>query len=137
MPLMADHLARYRVADIALDTYPYGSHATASDALWAGCPVVALAGETFASRVSGSLLNAIGLPELVTHNREDYKRLLLRLAQDAPYRQEVRARLHANRDTTPLFDTPRFARNLERAYAAMMERARAGIPPAHIQVPAL
>ncbi len=137
LPLMADHLARYRVADIALDTYPYGSHATASDALWAGCPVVALTGETFASRVSGSLLNAIGLPELVTHNREDYKRLLLRLAQSAPYRQEVRARLQHNRDTAPLFDTPRFARNLERAYEAMIERARAGLPPDHIQLPAL
>ena len=133
-PLMADHLARYRVADIALDTYPYGSHATASDALWAGCPVVALTGETFASRVSGSLLNAIGLPELVTHNREDYKRLLLRLAQSAPYRQEVRARLQHNRDTAPLFDTPRFVRNLERAYEAMIERARAGLPTDNIGV---
>ena len=134
LPLMADHLARYRVADIALDTYPYGSHATASDALWAGCPVVALAGETFASRVSGSLLNAIGLPELVTHCREEYKRLLLHLAQCAPYRQEVRARLQTQRDTAPLFDTPRFARNLERAYEAMLGRARAGLPPEHIQL---
>ena len=134
---VADHLARYWVADIALDTYPYGSHTTASDALWMGCPIVALTGETFASRVSGSLLNAIGLPELVTHNREDYKRLLLRLAQSAPYRQEVRARLQHNRDTAPLFDTPRFARNLERAYEAMIERARAGLPPDHIQLPAL
>ena len=130
----AEHLARYRVADVALDTYPCGSHTTASDALWAGCPLVALAGETFASRVSGSLLNAIGLPELVTHNREDYKRLLLRLAQSAPYRQEVRARLQHNRDTAPLFDTPRFVRNLERAYEAMMERARTGLPTDNIGV---
>ena len=77
-----------------------------------------------------------GLPELVTHNREDYKRLLLRLAQSAPYRQEVRARLQHTRDTAPLFDTPRFVRNLERAYEAMIERARAGLPPEHIQLQA-
>ncbi len=132
LPLMADHLARYRVADIALDTYPYGSHATASDALWAGCPVVALVGETFASRVSGSLLNAVGLAELIAYSREDYKRLILHLAQAESYRNELRARLQKNRDTAPLFDTPRFVRNLERAYETMIARTRAGLPPANI-----
>ncbi len=111
-----DHLARYRLADIAIDTFPYTSHTTASDALWAGCPLVTCAGETFASRVAGSILLNAGMRELVTASFEEYEHLVLDLAASPARLRDLRRKLEENRDTCPLFDTPRFARNLERAY---------------------
>ena len=119
LPAAADHLARYRVADLFLDTYPYNAHATASDALWAGCPVLTRVGETFPSRVAGSLLRTIGLPELITSGRDEYREQALRLARDRELLAGVRSRLEANRRTSSLFDTDRFARNLERAFTNM------------------
>ena len=113
---MPQHLARYRAADLALDTFPFTSHTTASDALWAGCPLVALSGETFASRVSGSILTHAGLPELVTNSLPDYAALALRLATDHEYRNALRARLVATKATSPLFDSTTFTRDLERIY---------------------
>jgi predicted O-linked N-acetylglucosamine transferase (SPINDLY family) len=113
----AQHLARYRVADLALDTFPYTSHTTLSDALWRGCPTVGLCGETFAARVSGSLLTTAGLPDLVTHSFGDYEALASRLATDRPLLEEVRARVNAARDHSPLFDSTAFARDLEGLYA--------------------
>ncbi len=113
---LAQHLARYRVADLALDTFPYTSHTTASDALWADCLLVGLCGETFASRVSGSILAACGLPELVTHTLEDYARLALRFASDRPFRDELRARLVSTKARAPLFDAAAFTRDLENLY---------------------
>lgn len=123
---LEDHLARHRLADLFLDTLPYNAHTTASDALWAGLPVVTCQGQAFAGRVAASLLNAIGLPELVTHNLADYEALALRLATDPEALQAVRAKLVANRLTQPLFDTDRFRRNIEAAYLRMWETWQRG-----------
>lgn len=134
---MPKHLARLRLADLALDAPPYGSHTTCSDALWAGTPHLALRGQTFSSRVSASLLHAIGLPELVAEDPESYRALALRLADDRAYHAVIRARLAANRLSAPLFDSARFVRHLEAAYELIWRRHRAGLPPDHIDVPEL
>jgi predicted O-linked N-acetylglucosamine transferase (SPINDLY family) len=115
----AQHLARYAQADLALDTFPYTSHTTLSDALWCGCPTVGLCGETFAGRVSGSLLTTAGLSDLVTCTFENYEALALRLATEHQALQEVRARVFAARDRSPLFDSAAFARDLEKLYGAI------------------
>ena len=117
-----EHLARYRTADLALDTFPYTSHTTASDALWAGCPLVALTGSTFASRVSGSILTAGGLPELITGSLPAYEALAAALAADPARRAALRAQLDRARDTTPLFDTAAFTRALEELYGEISSR---------------
>ena len=124
-----EHLARQRLADLFLDTSPYGAHTTCSDALWVGLPVVTFLGPTFAARVAGSLLHAIGLPELATRSPEDYEGLALHLARDSAAFGEIKAKLACNRVTSPLFDTARFTRNLETAFTVMLERQRNGLPP--------
>jgi len=111
----AQHLARYRVADLALDTYPYTSHSTASDALWSGCPMVALCGETFAARVSGSILTYANLAELITYSLDEYEALALRMATDAAFRNDMRLRVAQCR-ASPLFDAESFTRDLEAIY---------------------
>lgn len=131
-----DHLARHRLAGLFLDSTPYNAHTTASDALWAGLPVLTILGDTFASRVAGSLLHAIGLPELIAESPEAYERMAVDLATDPSRLAALRTRLAANRLTTPLFDTKRFTRHIEAAYTAMHERHRAGMAPDHIVVPA-
>ena len=125
----AEHLARHRLADLFLDTLPYNAHTTASDALWAGLPVLTCVGTTFAGRVAGSLLRAVGLPELVTHSLHDYETLALRLARAPALLADVRSRLARNRATAPLFDPERFRRHLEAAYLTMWETAQRGEPP--------
>ncbi|MEO8300834.1 MAG: tetratricopeptide repeat protein [Rhizomicrobium sp.] len=115
------HLARHALADLFLDTLPYGAHATAADALWAGLPVLTQMGEVFASRVGASLLTAAGLPELITHTPEEYETTALALARDPARLKALRERLAANRATAPLFDTARFTRGLEAAYEAMLK----------------
>ena len=110
---LAEHLARYKVADLALDTFPYTSHTTASDALWCGCPLVALCGTTFAARLSGSILTASNLPDLITHSREQYERKVLELAQSPEVLQSVKNRVAAARAAAPMFDTTAFTRDLE------------------------
>jgi protein O-GlcNAc transferase len=135
MPL-ADHLARHRAADLFLDTFHYNAHTTASDALWAGLPVLTCLGGAFAGRVAASLLTAIGLPELITRSHDDYEALALDLATHPERLAAIRGKLALNRTTLPLFDTPRYARHLEQAYARMHERHRAGLPPDHIVVEA-
>jgi len=115
----AQHLARYRVADLALDTFPYTSHTTASDALWCGCPLVGLSGDTFASRVSGSILSAAGLSDLLTRSAADYERLAGQLANRPALLAAIRARVAQARDAAPLFDTPAFTRDLEALYARL------------------
>src|SRR6185369_14868449 len=97
-------LARHRLADLFLDTLPYNAHTTASDALWVGLPVVTCRGQAFAGRVAASLLNAVGLPELVTHGLADYEALALRLAADSTALKTIRDKLARNRDTHRLFD---------------------------------
>jgi protein O-GlcNAc transferase len=124
---LADHLGRLQLAGLALDTFPYNSHTTASDALWAGVPLVTLAGKTFASRVAASLLNAAGLPELATATWDDYFSLAKALALDAPRLHALRMRLLEYRLSCPLFDTERFARDLEGLYLRMWEQHQSGI----------
>lgn len=133
---LPQHLGRHSVADLFVDTLPYNAHTTASDALWAGLPVVTCAGEAFASRVGASLLGAIGLRDLVTHSLEHYEQLLVELATQPARLAEVRERLARNRLTTPLFDIERYTRHLEDAYRQMYARYRAGLPPEHLFVAA-
>jgi len=124
-----EYLAQYRQADLFLDTLPFNGGATASDALWAGLPVVTCAGEAFASRMAGSLLHAVGLPELVTQSLNDYAKLALQLANSPAQLLEIRQRLAHNRGTTSLFDTDRFCRNLEAAYTMMWKTTQSGERP--------
>jgi predicted O-linked N-acetylglucosamine transferase (SPINDLY family) len=130
----AQHLRRLQLADLALDTRLYNGHTTTSDALWAGLPVIALEGRHFASRVSASLLRAIGLPELVANSLPAYRDLALGLARHPERLAALRAKLAAHRTTAPLFDSGRFVQGLEGAYAAMTERHRKGLAPAAIAV---
>jgi predicted O-linked N-acetylglucosamine transferase (SPINDLY family) len=133
---LAEHLARHAAADLFLDTLPYGAHTTASDALWAGLPVLTQLGQTFAGRVAASLLTAIGLPELITTSREEYAALALALARDPARLAALRAKLAANRATHPLFDAALFTRHLEAAFEAMQARHLAGLPPENLRIPA-
>jgi predicted O-linked N-acetylglucosamine transferase (SPINDLY family) len=123
------HLARHRLADLFLDTLPYNAHTTASDALWAGLPVLTCQGEAFAARVASSLLTAVGLPQLVTTNLADYEALAVALAQDAHRLGDIRAKLAHNRATEPLFDTDRFRQYLEAAYLRMWDICQRGEAP--------
>src|SRR5205823_3713486 len=123
------HLARHRLADLFLDTLPYNAHTTASDALWAGLPVVTCAGRSFAARVAGSLVHAVGLPKLVTGSLAEYEALALALAREPARLVELRARLERNRATAPLFDIERYRRHLEVAYETMWKCYLRGEPP--------
>ena len=123
------HLARHRVADLFLDTLPYNAHTTTSDALWSGLPVVTARGESFAGRVAASLLDGVGLPELITENLADYEALALKLAREAGLLKSFRDRLTAHRDGCALFDTDRFRKGIEAAYVRMWQRAESGLPP--------
>ena len=129
------HLARVRFADLFLDTFNYNAHTTASDALWAGVPLVTKAGRGFAARVGASLLTAIGMDELITSSERDYAELALALARDPERLAAIRARLEANRTTTPLFDSELFTRHIERAYDLAYDRFLKGLAPADIVVP--
>ena len=135
MPL-PEHLARHRSADLFIDTLPYNAHTTASDALWAGLPVLTRIGESFAGRVAASLLNAVGLPELITATQEQYEAMAVALAGDAARLAELKEKLSRNRLTTPLFDTGRFTQHLEDAYTQIHQRYQAGLSPDHIYVDA-
>ncbi len=133
---LPEHLARQRCADLFLDTFHYNAHTTASDALWAGLPVLTCAGETFASRVASSLLNAVGLPELITYDSDQYETMAYELATNPERLVEIRAKLEANRLTQPLFDTVASTRYLESAYRSMHARQCDGLKPDHIIVAA-
>ena len=125
----AEYRARCRLADLYLDTLPYNGHGTASDMLWAGLPVLTCAGSTFAGRVAGSLLHAVGLPELVTASLEEYEALALKLAREDRLLGELCTRLRRNRDSALLFDTDRFRRHIESAYRTMWEIWQRGDKP--------
>ena len=135
LPSSGDHLARHRLADLFLDTFPYNAHTTASDALWAGPPVLTQIGETFAGRVAASLLNSIGLSELIAQTPKDYEKMAIELACNPEKSAATKAKLAQNRVVKPLFNTQVFTRHIESAYAAMYERFRKGLPPDHIHVP--
>ena len=128
------HLARQPLADLFLDTLPYNAHTSASDALWVGLPIVTCLGTTFAGRVAASLLEAAGLPELVTDSLSAYEVVTLKLAREPSALSALKTRLGQNRSTHPLFDTARFTRNLEAAYATMWQRHTQGLPPAGFAV---
>jgi predicted O-linked N-acetylglucosamine transferase (SPINDLY family) len=125
----AEHLARLACADLFLDTLPYNAHTTASDALWAGLPVLTLRGDTFAGRVAASLLSAADAPDLIATSAAEYEALAQEFAGNRARQAEIRTRLRASRASAPLFDIARFTRNLESAYVTMAERAAAGLPP--------
>ncbi|WP_417310224.1 tetratricopeptide repeat protein [Devosia sp.] len=131
---LPDHFARIAHADLILDTRPYNAHTTASDALFAGVPVLTLPGETFASRVAASLLTAIDMPELIVDSREAYVETAVAIGNDPARAAALKEKLAQNRETSPLFDMESYTRHLEAAFTAMVERARQGLPPDHIEV---
>lgn len=131
------HIARIQAADLGLDSFPYNGHTTTSDMLWAGVPVATFKGTNFASRVSESLLNAIGLPQLVAEDRSDYVRLCTQLVENREELRAIRRHIAENRFSAPLFDAERFCRHLESAFEIMASRAKAGLAPDHFDVPAM
>jgi len=129
-----EHLARYRLADLFLDTFPYNAHTTASDALWVGTPILTLEGATFASRVAASILHSIELPELITRSIEDYESLAVQLALDPARLAAIKANLERNKSTAPLFDTQLFTEQIESAYQTVYKRLHNGLLPDYISI---
>ena len=129
-----DYLARYRTADLFLDTHPYNAGTTASDALKMGLPIVTMMGQSFSSREAASILTSMNLPELITHSLEEYEALAIELATNPEKMQAIKDKLASNLTTAPLFDTKRFTKNLESAYTQMYERSQKGLEPDHIYV---
>ncbi len=134
MPSAADHLARHRAADLFLDTLPYNAHTTASDALWAGLPVLTRIGDAFAGRVAASLLTAIGLPELIARSQSEYEGLGISLAKDREKLSALKHRLAENRNSAALFKTRSYTENLEKGFSAIYSRYKDGRPPDHIHI---
>jgi len=134
VPLLADHFARHKLADLFIDTFPYTAHSTCSDALWAGLPVLTRMGQSFASRVSGSLLNAIGLNELITNTEEEYENKAFSLATDPNYINEIKNKLYKNRLTKPLFNVKLFTKHIESAYTAIYDRYNKNLPIENIEI---
>jgi predicted O-linked N-acetylglucosamine transferase (SPINDLY family) len=124
----AAHLARHRLADLFLDTWMCNAHTGASDALWAGLPILTCPGKTFVTRVAASLLHAAGLPDLVTSSPVHYRELAIALARDPARLAGLRAKLAANRSSCALFDTARYVKHLESAYRRMHDLHRRGTP---------
>lgn len=133
----SDHIGRLSLADLALDTLPYNGHSTTADMLRGGLPVLTVKGKSYHSRVSWSLLEACGIGELAADSDDGYCRIAIDLAENPARLAEIKARLALKRPTSPLFDPERMARHLERAYRMMADRVRKGLPPDHIDVPAL
>ncbi len=134
VPTAADHLARHALADLFLDTLPYNAHTTASDALWAGLPVITCLGKAFPGRVAASVLKSAGLDEFVTTSVDEYESLAVALAHDRPRLEALKAKVAHNRGHSLLFDTDRFRRNIEHAYATMVEMQRRGEAPRSFSV---
>ena len=131
---LGEHLGRHVHAGLFLDTLPYNAHTTASDALWAGLPVLTLKGRSFAARVASSLLNALGLDDLITESRKSYVEKAVHLAKNPTELVQIKARLAANKTTSALFDTQQFTNQLESAYKSMKARSAKGEKPDHIVV---
>jgi protein O-GlcNAc transferase len=132
VPAQEDHLVRYRLADLFLDTTPYNAHTTAADALFVGLPVLTCMGHSYVSRVAGSLLTAIGLPDLITHSLANYENTAVRLAGDTELLCSIRKRLAENKAKYPLFDTDGFCRDLEKAYTEILSERLGQVSPAHV-----
>jgi predicted O-linked N-acetylglucosamine transferase (SPINDLY family) len=125
----AAHLARLGLADLFLDSLPYNAHTTASDALWAGLPLLTCLGSTFPGRVAASVLDAAGMPELITRSLDEYEALALKLARDRELLLSLRQRLQQNRETSSLFDTNVYRQHMESAYRTMWELHKRGEGP--------
>jgi predicted O-linked N-acetylglucosamine transferase (SPINDLY family) len=130
-----EHLLRYRLADLALDTHPYGSHTTASDALWMGCPIVTYLGRAFPARVAASLVRAADMPELVASGWEEYEEIAVKIGADRVYSERLRQRLSAARDNCVLFDSTKFTHRLEWAYEVMWARYCKMEAPTVLRIP--
>jgi protein O-GlcNAc transferase len=128
------HLARYTLADVFLDTYPYNGHTTTSDALWAGLPVLTIEGSSYASRVASSLLRCLDLDELITNTFEEYVQLAVELSRNRPRLGRIKEKLDSNRVSAPLFDTPLFTKHIESAYKAVYQVQQSGRVRDHIYV---
>ena len=133
MPLN-DHLARHRCADLFIDTFPYTAHTTCSDALWAGLPVVTRIGKSFASRVSASLLNAIDLPELITHSEEEFENLALDFANNKNKLNQVKVKLEKNKISNSLFNTKLYTKNIESSYKIIYDRYLKDLPVEDVEI---
>jgi predicted O-linked N-acetylglucosamine transferase (SPINDLY family) len=131
---LQNHLARHKAADLFLDTFPCNAHTSASDSLWAGLPVLTRIGEGFSSRVASSLLSSIFLPELITKTQGDYESLAIELAENPIKLKAIKDKLKNNQMTSPLFDTPRFTKNIELAYSKMYEHYQNNLSPDHIYI---
>ena len=131
---MRDHLARYKLADLFLDTFPYNAHTTSMDSLKAGVPVLTLISKSFAGRVAASLLNAIGLPSLIRTSQDEYESLAIQLGKNPDQLTVIKKQLAENHSTMPLFDTPLFTKHIESAYSMMMNRHWSNLPPEHLHV---
>ena len=129
-----EYLARYRVADLFLDTHPYNAGTTASDALKMGLPMLTYIGRSYQARMGASIVNALNLPEMVTNSLEEYESLAIELATNPDKLKKIKEKLQSNLTTAPLFDTPLFTKNIESAYTQMYERHHAGLKPDHIYV---
>ena len=129
-----EHLSRHSCADLFIDTYPYGAHTTCSDSLWANLPVVTLIGETFASRVAGSVLNSINMQELITHTKEEYENLIINLATNLEKLNHIKNKLSLNKLTEPLFDTKLYTKNIESSYVKIYENHFNNIPIENIEL---
>ena len=131
LEFIEDHLSRVKLADLFIDTLPYNAHATSSDALRMGLPVLTCVGKSFASRVAASLLNAVGLPELITTTQQEYEALAIELATNPKKLKAIKDKLTQNLPSAPLYDTPLFTKHLESAYKRMYERDNEGLEPDH------
>jgi predicted O-linked N-acetylglucosamine transferase (SPINDLY family) len=131
---LSEHLARQKLADLVLDTFPWNAHTTASDALWVGLPLITLSGNTFPGRVASSLLNAVGLPELITKDKMTYESLAIELASNPEKLAQLRQKLAQNILSEPLFDSFLYKKNLEYLFENMMTRYLSGLPVDHLSV---
>ena len=128
----AEYLARYRLADLFLDTHPYNAGTTASDALRMGLPILTLNGNSFNSREAASIISAVNLPEMITKTNEEYESLAIELAENPKKYKVIKEKLAKNLHNAPLFNTPLFVKNLESTYEIMYEKYHQGLEPDHI-----
>tara|TARA_Y100000590_G_C15709601_1_gene1009841 strand:+ start:665 stop:2533 length:1869 start_codon:yes stop_codon:yes gene_type:complete len=132
--VVPEHLARHKLADIFIDTFPYTAHTTCSDALWSGLPVITLMGQSFVSRVGGSLLNAIGLDELITESEKEYENLAIKIASNPNFLKSIKKKLEKNKIIKPLFDTKLYTKNIESAFIKIYERYHSNLPSENIKI---
>ena len=129
-----EHLARHKIADLFVDTFPYTAHTTCSDALWSGLPVITRMGQSFASRVAGSLLNAVNLKELITKTEKEYEDLILKLAKNPKQLKKIKNKLKKNRLKEPLFNSKLYTKKIESAYKKVYERYNSDLPLKNIEI---